>query len=736
MQQGGNNGGMTQYFPEPQSQRPLVENPENFSDPPVQMSEVTVRYSDGTSMWTPLNNASVMIGPDRVTALLMPTTTDAVVVAQAMMGMIPLASGEVRILGRNVSTMGIKRLARLHSQDVATIMPESELAPTFTVEANIQAHFRMTGRAVDPAWLARVLEMAGIAEHRGTKYGLLDPCTQRLVDCAIALLQGPRVAIAAEPTAGLTGRSAQRVLDFLLSWVDEFGVTEVFTTSEPTIAAWADSALIITNGAVLGEQRSPTEERLHEVMAGLSGPTAVGRDSTAPADIPRVRPQGRHAYDTDEDPPASQIGQVRYLHQAPSSAGPSRRSRSNRTRATRSAGPVGPVGPTRSAGPMGPAESARSAGSTGPTEFTGPTRIASAFPAPTAASPPAVTTSSIPVISPISPPSALPEEPSEWGGAASPVDLSAWGGPLSAEEPTTAAPTQVVGSAPAGPTGPVGPPSARSAPTGPAGSYGLTAPAGPAGPTRMPSARSAPTGPTGPVGTPSARSAPTGPAGSYGLTSPTGPTGPVGTPSARSAPTGPASSYGLTSPTGPTGPVGTPSARSAPTGPAGSYGLTTPTGPAGPTRTPSARSAPTGPVGTPSTWTVPASTGSIGPISPYDSVGAPSTQPVAPPTGPSSSWEASAPTGLADPFPDRGAYAPTGESSAWAASASVEAPATRAVPPDEGSPAASSPDQEPPTRKGLLRLWDHAWKHRRSVEDIFDRDEGEGDEGEDGEYDY
>lgn len=657
MQQHGNNGGMTQYFPEPQSQRPLVENPENFSDPPVQMSEVTVRYSDGASVWTPLNNASVMIGPDRVTALLMPTTTDAVVVAQAMMGMIPLASGEVRILGRNVSTMGIKRLARLHSQDVATIMPESELAPTFTVEANIQAHFRMTGRAVDPAWLARVLEMAGIAEHRGTKYGLLDPCTQRLVDCAIALLQGPRVAIAAEPTAGLTGRSAQRVLDFLLSWVDEFGVTEVFTTSEPTIAAWADSALIVTNGAVLGEQRSPTEERLHEVMAGLSAPTAVGRDSTASVGIPQVRPQGRHAYDAGEDPPASQIGQVRYLHQAPSSAGPSRRSRSTRTGATRSAGsagpagPMGSAGPTRTAGPMGPTESARSAGSTGPTEFTGPTGIA-AFPAPAAASPPAVTTSSIPVISPIPPPSALPEEPSEWGGAASPVDLSAWGGPFSAGE-STAAPAQVE----------------RSAPSAAA-----------------------------PIGMPSAPSAPSGPVGPYGLTAPAGPTGPTGAPSAHSAPTGP---YGLT---------GTPSAPS-------TY-------------------ASSAPIETPSTWTVSASTGSTGPISPYDSVGAPSTQPAAAPTGPSSSWEASAPTGPAGPSPDQGAYAPTRESSAWAASASVEAPATRAVPPDEGSPAASSPDQEPPTRKGLLRLWDHAWKHRRSVEDIFDRDEGEGDEGEDGEYDY
>ena len=666
MQQRGNNGGMTQYFPEPQSQRPLVENPENFSDPPVQMSEVTVRYSDGASVWTPLNNASVMIGPDRVTALLMPTTTDAVVVAQAMMGMIPLASGEVRILGRNVSTMGIKRLARLHSQDVATIMPESELAPTFTVEANIQAHFRMTGRAVDPAWLARVLEMAGIAEHRGTKYGLLDPCTQRLVDCAIALLQGPRVAIAAEPTAGLTGRSAQRVLDFLLSWVDEFGVTEVFTTSEPTIAAWADSALIVTNGAVLGEQRSPTEERLHEVMAGLSAPTAVGRDSTASVGIPQVRPQGRHAYDAGEDPPASQIGQVRYLHQAPSSAGPSRRSRSTRTGATRSAGSAGPagpmgsagptrtagpMGPARTAGPMGPTESARSAGSTGPKEFTGPTGIA-AFPAPAAASPPAVTTSSIPVISPIPPPSALPEEPSEWGGAASPVDLSAWGGPFSAEE-STAAPAQVE----------------RSAPSAAA-----------------------------PIGMPSAPSAQSGPVGPYGLTAPAGPTGPTGAPSAHSAPTGP---YGLT---------GTPSAPSA-------Y-------------------ASSAPIETPSTWTVSASTGSTGPISPYDSVGAPSTQPAAAPAGPSSSWEASAPTGPAGPSPDQGAYAPTRESSAWAASASVEAPATRAVPPDEGSPAASSPDQEPPTRKGLLRLWDHAWKHRRSVEDIFDRDEGEGDEGEDGEYDY
>ena len=714
MQQDSNNGGMTQYFPEPQSQRPLVENPENFSDPLVQMSEVTVRYSDGASVWTPLNNASVMIGPDRVTALLMPTTTDAVVVAQAMMGMIPLASGEVRILGRNVSTMGIKRLARLHSQDVATIMPESELAPTFTVEANIQAHFRMTGRAVDPAWLARVLEMAGIAEHRGTKYGLLDPCTQRLVDCAVALLQGPRVAIAAEPTAGLTGRSAQRVLDFLLSWVDEFGVTEVFTTSEPTIAAWADSVLIITNGAVLGEQRSPTEERLHEVMAGLSAPTAVGRDSTAPAGIPRVRPQGRHAYDAGEEPPASQIGQVRYLHQAPSSsAGPSRRSRSTRTGATRSAGsmgsagsagpmrsagPVGPVGPTRVAGPLGPAESARSAGSTGPMEFTGPTGIASAFPAATAASPPAVTTSSIPVISPIPPPSALPEEPSEWGGAASPVDLSAWGGPFSAEE-STAAPAQVGRSAPSARSAPTGP-------TGPTGSYGLTG---------APSARSAPTGPTGSyglTGAPSARSAPTGP---------TGPTGSYGLTGARSAPTGP---------TGPTGPT-------APTGSTGSYGLT------GAPSAPSAYAS-SAPIETPSTWTIsaPTSTGSTGPISPYDSVGAPPTRSVTAPTGPAPSWEASAPSGLADPSsswaasttagpsPDRGAYAPTGESSAWAASAPVEAPATRAVPPDGGSPAASSPDREPSTRKGLLGLWDHAWKHRRSVEDIFDRDEGEGDEDE------
>ncbi|WP_311469844.1 hypothetical protein [uncultured Actinomyces sp.] len=632
---------MTQYFPEPQSQRPLVENPENFSDPPVQMSEVTVRYSDGTSVWTPLNNASVMIGPDRVTALLMPTTTDAVVVAQAMMGMIPLASGEVRILGRNVSTMGIKRLARLHSQDVATIMPESELAPTFTVEANIQAHFRMTGRAVDPGWLTRVLEMAGIAEHRGTKYGLLDPCTQRLVDCAVALLQGPRVAIAAEPTAGLTGRSAQRVLDFLLSWVDEFGVTEIFTTGEPTIAAWADSALIIADGAVLGEQRSPTEERLHEVVAGLSAPTAVGRDSTAPAGIPRVRPQGRHAYDAREETPAPQIGQVRYLHQASSSAGPSRRSRSARTGPTRSAGSAGPVGPTRSAGPVGPMESARSAGS-GPTAFTGPTGIASAFPAPAAASPPAVTTSSIPVISPIPPPSALPEEPSEWGGGASPVDLSAWGGPFSSEESTTAVPTQVGPSAP----------SARSA-SASTSPYGLTVPAGPAGPAGPPSA-------------PSARSA--------------------------SASTSP---YGLTVPMGPPTQVG-PSA-------------------------PSARSAPTGLAGTPSAWTVSASTGSTGPISPYDSVGASFAPPATVPTGPSPTWEASA---------------PGGEPSAWAASAPAEADATREAPPGGTPPAAPSPDREPPARKGLLRLWDHAWKHRRSVEDIFDRDEAQDDEGEGDEYTY
>ena len=98
--------------------------------------------------------------------------------------------------------------------------------------------------------------------------------------------------------------------------------------------------------------------------------------------------------------------------------------------------------------------------------------------------------------------------------------------------------------------------------------------------------------------------------------------------------------------------------------------------------------------------------------------GAPSARSAS--TGPPPAWEASA---------------PGGEPSAWAVSAPAEADATRET--TGGTPpAAPSPDREPPARKGLLRLWDHAWKHRRSVEDIFDRDEAQDDEGEGDEYTY
>ena len=106
--------------------------------------------------------------------------------------------------------------------------------------------------------------------------------------------------------------------------------------------------------------------------------------------------------------------------------------------------------------------------------------------------------------------------------------------------------------------------------------------------------------------------------------------------------------------------------------------------------------------------------------------------PISVPTGPSPTWEASAPGGESSAW---AASAPGGEPSAWAASAPAEADATRET--TGGTPpAAPSPDREPPARKGLLRLWDHAWKHRRSVEDIFDRDEAEDDEGEGDEYTY
>ena len=86
---------------------------------------------------------------------------------------------------------------------------------------------------------------------------------------ARALVTGPDVVFADEPTGALDPVTAQDVLALLRQAVDVDGHAVVMVTHDPAVAAWADEVLFLDGGRAVGRMEQPGEAEVLGFLRGL-----------------------------------------------------------------------------------------------------------------------------------------------------------------------------------------------------------------------------------------------------------------------------------------------------------------------------------------------------------------------------------------------------------------------------------------------------------------------------------
>jgi ABC-type lipoprotein export system ATPase subunit len=84
---------------------------------------------------------------------------------------------------------------------------------------------------------------------------------QRVAICR-ALLRRPKLLLADEPTGNLDDENGQRVMDLMLSLVEEEGSTLIYVTHSRDFAGLADEVWRLQNGAL--DTRSASRPTRHE----------------------------------------------------------------------------------------------------------------------------------------------------------------------------------------------------------------------------------------------------------------------------------------------------------------------------------------------------------------------------------------------------------------------------------------------------------------------------------------
>ncbi|MCL2029888.1 MAG: ABC transporter ATP-binding protein [Deltaproteobacteria bacterium] len=158
--------------------------------------------------------------------------------------------GQVFFEGRSVYDLGEDELAAWRNRSIGFVFQFHHLLADFTALENAALPARLAGftRAEAEGRASPLLARVGLSARLGHKPGLLSGGEQQRVAVARALVMGPQVLLADEPTGNLDARSAAEVSALILELVAERSLAAVIVTHNDRLAGLVDAALELASG--------------------------------------------------------------------------------------------------------------------------------------------------------------------------------------------------------------------------------------------------------------------------------------------------------------------------------------------------------------------------------------------------------------------------------------------------------------------------------------------------------
>jgi lipoprotein-releasing system ATP-binding protein len=160
------------------------------------------------------------------------------------------SAGTVFLGDQDLFALSDEELAALRTREIGFIFQFHHLLPDFTALENVM----MPGLIAGLSWAdaqtkaEEMLLKVGLGERLTHRPGELSGGEQQRVAVARALVLGPRVVLADEPTGNLDPVTGDGVLRLLLALNQELGVTMAIVTHSEKLAAAMDRTLRLSAG--------------------------------------------------------------------------------------------------------------------------------------------------------------------------------------------------------------------------------------------------------------------------------------------------------------------------------------------------------------------------------------------------------------------------------------------------------------------------------------------------------
>ena len=242
----------------------------------ISARDVTVTYRNGhTALW----HASFQIPRGTVTALVGVNGAGKSTLFKAIMGFVPAAQGDIRILGMSV--------AEALKKNLVAYVPQSEEVdwafPVLVEDVVMMGRYGHMGflrrpRALDHEAVDAALTRVNMQDYRHRQIGELSGGQRKRVFLARALAQDGQVILLDEPFTGVDVKTEDQIVQLLRDLRDEGRVMLVSTHNLGSVPEFCDRTILV-KGTVLAHgltEDTFTKENLEQAFGGVLRQLTLG----------------------------------------------------------------------------------------------------------------------------------------------------------------------------------------------------------------------------------------------------------------------------------------------------------------------------------------------------------------------------------------------------------------------------------------------------------------------------
>lgn len=206
-----------------------------------------------------LRGVSVEMSAGEAVAITGPSGSGKSTLLLCLAGILRPEAGEITYDHQRLDLLGEADRTRLRRRQMGVVLQFGQLVPELTAVQNVvlplllERHDKASARRAALSWLERL----GAVELADQVPAELSGGQAQRVAVARALVTGPRVVFAHEPTGALDTVAGEQVLGQLVSAIRDTGATLVMVTHDNRVAARADREMALRDGVLEGAGVAP-----------------------------------------------------------------------------------------------------------------------------------------------------------------------------------------------------------------------------------------------------------------------------------------------------------------------------------------------------------------------------------------------------------------------------------------------------------------------------------------------